>query len=53
LVASTYRDEIVVYRVLTDRVRAARRFFAGLKDELKKDLRQEAILIVEKDAAVL
>ena len=37
----TYRDEIVVYRVIAGRVREARRFFRQLKDELKDDLRQE------------
>ena len=49
----TYRDEIVIYRVVTDRVRAARRFFRQLKEELKHELRQDAILIVEKDAQVI
>ncbi|MBI3466690.1 MAG: hypothetical protein HY000_27060 [Planctomycetes bacterium] len=49
----TYRDEIVIYRVVTDRVRAARRFFRQLKAELKHDFRQEEILIVEKDAQVI
>ena len=49
----TYRDEIVVYRVLSDRVRVARRFFRELKEELKRKLKQEEILIVEKDADLL
>mgnify|MGYP001579853279 CR=1 FL=1 len=49
----TYRDEVVIYRILTNRVPAARRFFLQLKRELMKDLKQEAILIVEKDAAAL
>jgi hypothetical protein len=49
----TYRDEIVIYRVLTDRVRTARRFFARIKEDLKRDLDQEEILIVEKDAQIL
>ena len=49
----TYRDEIVVYRVIAGRVREARQFFRQLKDELKHDLRQEEILIVEKDAQVI
>ncbi len=49
----TYRDEIVVYRVLTAKVRSARRFFAELKADLKRDLRQEEILIVERDVNTL
>jgi hypothetical protein len=49
----TYRDEIVIYRVLTDKVRTARRFLSQLKEELKRNLKQEEILIVEKDAELL
>lgn len=49
----TFRDEIVIFRVLTGRVRVARQFFRRLKADLKQDLRQEEILIVEKDAEVL
>jgi hypothetical protein len=44
----TYRDEIVIYRVLASKPRAARRFLARLKEELKKSLRQEELLIVER-----
>lgn len=49
----TFRDEIVISRVLSSNVRVARRFFRRLKAELKQDLQQEEILIVEKDAEVL
>ena len=49
----TFRDDIVIFRVLTDNVRAARRFFRELKAELIEDLQQEEILIVEKEAEVL
>jgi hypothetical protein len=49
----TFRDQIVIFRVLTGDVRAARRFFRRLKAELKADLEQEEILIVEKDAEAL
>ncbi len=45
-----FKDEIVVFRVLTGKVRSARRFFIKLKEKLKIDLEQEEILIVEKDA---
>lgn len=49
----TYRDEIVIYRVLTSKVRAARHFFHQLKSDLKRELRQEEILIVERDVQTL
>jgi hypothetical protein len=49
----TYRDEIVIYRILTDETQKARRFFRETKEELKRDLDQEEILIVEKEADIL
>ena len=42
----TYRDEIVIYRVIAGRVREARRFLRQLKDELKDDLKQEEIWFI-------
>ena len=35
----TYRDEIVIYRVLARRVGTARKFLAQLKQRLKRDLK--------------
>jgi hypothetical protein len=49
----TYRDEIVIYRVIATKSRAARRFLASLKEDLKKSFRQEEILIVERDVSTL
>ena len=49
----TYRDEIVIYRILTGETRKAHRFFRAIKEELKRDLNQEEILIVEKEADIL
>jgi hypothetical protein len=49
----TYKDRIVIFRVVSDKVREARRFFRQLKEDLKKELRQEEIFIVEKDAHLL
>ena len=49
----TFRDQIVIFRVLTSDVRGARRFFRALKRRLKTDLKQEEILIVEKQAETL
>jgi hypothetical protein len=48
-----FRDEIVIFRVLTAQVRSARRFFRQLKSELLRELQQEALLIVERDAVTL
>lgn len=45
----TFRDQIVIFRVLTTRVRPARQFFKNLIRELKTELDQEEILVVEKD----
>ena len=49
----TYRDEIVIYRVLASRVRTARHFLSQLKEDLKKEFRQEEILIVEREVETL
>jgi hypothetical protein len=49
----TFRDQIVIFRVLADNTRAARRFFAKFKEQLKKDLGQEEILIVERSVEAL
>lgn len=44
----TYRDEIVIYRVLSSNARLARRFFTKLKKDLKEVFEQEEIMIVER-----
>ena len=49
----TYRDQIVVYRVFSPKVRSARIFLRRLKEKLKEDLRQEEILIIERDVRTL
>jgi hypothetical protein len=48
-----YRDEIVIYRVLSSKPRSARRFLLRLKAELKRELRQEEILIIEREVDTL
>jgi hypothetical protein len=49
----TYRDEIVVYRVLTNKTRSSRAFLSKLKADLKRELRQEEILIIEREVETL
>jgi hypothetical protein len=48
-----FRDTIVIFRVLAEKAGPARRFFKQLKEELKRDLQQEEILIVEREAKAL
>jgi hypothetical protein len=48
-----FRDEIVIVRVLSEEVRASREFFRQLKEELKEELRQQEVLIVERKVEVL
>ena len=49
----TYRDEIVIYRVITGKPRAARQFLSKLKKDLKKAFRQEEIFIVERSVRII
>jgi hypothetical protein len=49
----TYRDQIVIYRVITQDAENARRFLSALKQELKKDFQQEEILIIEREVGLL
>ncbi|HEV3235896.1 MAG TPA: hypothetical protein VGZ25_02840 [Gemmataceae bacterium] len=49
----TYQDQVVIYRVITSKVMRARRFLRQFKSELKMKLRQEEILIIEREVAIL
>ena len=49
----TYRDEIVIYRVISLDQKAARDFLMQLKEKLRKDFDQEDILIVERNIETL
>ena len=49
----TFRDEIVIVRILAEETRPAREFFLQLKEELKRELNQEEVLIVERKVEVL
>jgi hypothetical protein len=49
----TYRDEIVIYRVIAASAETSRDFLAKLKQRLKIELDQEEILIVERDVQTL
>ena len=49
----TFRDEIVIYRVLAADSRSAKRFLRTLKEQLKSEFVQEDILIVEREVDAL
>jgi len=51
--AVTFRESIVILRILAEETRPARAFFEQLKEELKRDLEQEDILIVERKVEML
>lgn len=46
----TFRDEVVVYRVLAKNARNARRLLKTLKEDCKKVFRQPEILVMEREA---
>jgi hypothetical protein len=48
-----FHDEVVIYRVLAVKQHPARRFLMDLKEELQLELRQQDILIVEREVEVL
>jgi len=49
----TYRDDIVIYRVLAKDTRSGRAYMRRLKQSLKRDLAQEEILIIERDVKII
>jgi hypothetical protein len=49
----TFYDQIVIFRVLAEDVSRARTFLKALKEELKQNLRQEEVLIVERDVRIV
>jgi hypothetical protein len=49
----TFRDKITIFRVYSARTRQARKYLRELKVHLKKELQQEDILVVEKEAKIL
>ena len=49
----TFQVQIVIFRVVTAKVAAARKFLKQLKKELKVSLDQEEILIIERDVRTL
>jgi hypothetical protein len=49
----TFRDEIVILRVLSEEVRRSRAYFRRLKGELKRLFQQGDVLIVERKVEIL
>ncbi len=48
-----YRDEIVIYRVISRDSAASREYLGKLKGHLKQDFQQLDILIIERDVGLL
>jgi hypothetical protein len=49
----TYRDEIVIYRVISQDSAASREFLRKLKENLKREFQQLDILIIEREVGLL
>ena len=49
----TYRDEIVIYRVISQDPAASREYLTNLKERLKRAFDQLDILIIERDVGRL
>ena len=49
----TYRDDIVIYRVISQNRATSRDFLANLKNHLKKEFHQEELLIIEREISLL
>lgn len=49
----TYRDEIVIYRVISQDSGASREFLSKFKEHLKQEFQQLDILIIERDVGRL
>ncbi len=49
----TFRDKIVILRVLADDPARAREFFGNLKIELQRVLEQTDVLVVEREVLIL
>ena len=50
---ATFRDEMVVCRILSEEVRESREYFLQLKEEIQRDFQQAEVLIVERKVEVL
>ena len=49
----TFRDQIVILRVLSHDVAKAEQFFAQLKEDLQRDWAQNDVLIVAREVAAV
>ncbi len=49
----TYRDQIVIYRVISQDSVTSRAFLRRLKEDLKREFQQQEILIIEREVGLL
>jgi hypothetical protein len=47
--STTFRDQIVILRVLASDAVGAEKFLARLKEKVKRDWKQESVLIIARD----
>lgn len=50
---TTFRDKVIILRVLATDCEFARKFLGKLRAELESEFRQASILIVEREVAIL
>jgi hypothetical protein len=51
--AHTFRDRIVIFRVLASDSAHAEQFFAQLKEDLERDWNQQDVLVIAREVALL
>jgi hypothetical protein len=49
----SYRDDIVIYRVISQDSTISREYLSKLKEHLKREFQQLDILIIERDVGLL
>jgi hypothetical protein len=49
----TYRDAMVIYRMLTSDEQGARQFLSALTEQVKEEPQEEDILIIEREVEIL
>lgn len=50
---ATFRDKVVILRVITGDPGKARHFFSRLRGRMQQELGQESVLIVERDVEIV
>src|SRR5437868_1413098 len=51
--STTFRDRIVILRVLTDDIPASEKILAAIRDEVQRDWQQKSFLIIARDVTAV